>query len=126
MRWLIILVSTMGALIIAGLGLLGYGIYQKATNPDTTLAEADAEPINKAAWARRRKTPPAPFGDKDITLPPGCQVLQIIPGGRRLFLQIGRGGEPGDETCESIIVVDAGDGTVLGTLNIKPAQKPGP
>lgn len=106
MRWLIVLVGAMGALIVAGLALLGHGIYQKMATPDKAIPETKPSP---------------PFAAKDITLPPGCRVLQIIPGEGRLFLHTGPGGGPGPCESESIITVNAADGTMLGTLNIRQA-----
>ncbi len=121
MKGLKVLVISLGALIMIGLGLLGYGVYQKAADPDTALLTPDAKapwPDAKPPWKEYHKgwKPPEPFGDKDIVLPAGCRVEKVISTrGRRLFLQVG----PSGPLCERIVVVDAAKGTVLGTLKIK-------
>ncbi|OHC73671.1 MAG: hypothetical protein A3G18_02850 [Rhodospirillales bacterium RIFCSPLOWO2_12_FULL_58_28] len=120
MRGLKFLVISMGALIVIGVTLLIYGLYNQANGPDVAPAPVKAETDSKAARASRRQNrePSKPFGDVDVPLPAGCHVAAMPPAmGRHLFLQIGPAGPP----CESVIVFDLHKGVVQGTLHIKPA-----
>lgn len=109
MQRLKFLVISMGALIVIGLGLLVYGVYHQAVDPDSTQ---QAEPLKTRhkSWKA-----PEPFGDIDVTLPEGCHIEKMLPDRGRLFLQVG----PGGVACERVVVVDVRKGAVLGTLNIK-------
>ena len=109
MRALKSLVIGLGILIVIAMGLLVWGLFHKAGDPDFRLfAES---PAVDAAPA----TPPAAFGDLVVPLPAGCSIVEMRPQGRRLFLRFG---PPGP--CERVVVVDTGTGVVLGTIRGNP------
>ena len=117
------LVAAMGILIVFGIGVLGYGMYKKAQDPDFTFFEAD--PITLAAPAVTPPlVPPAPaaprrplrpFGDIALPVPAGCDIVEMKPHRRFLYLRIGP-----SRACTRVIVVDLLGGKVLGTLSVEP------
>lgn len=98
------LVVFMGILVVAGMAALAYGIYMKATDPDFTVF-ADKPGEGKVSAA---------FGDVSFPLPADCNIVETIPEGDRLYLRIGPVGP-----CERIVVINAGDGSVLGSIWVK-------
>jgi hypothetical protein len=100
------LVVVMGFMIIAGVGLLGYGIYQKANNPDFTFFSTEPE----TTAAEPAKTG---LGDVSVSLPQGCSIVDMRPDGQRLFLRIGPSGP-----CERVVVIDLDSGAVMGTVTV--------
>ncbi|MCH7485803.1 MAG: hypothetical protein IIC04_02340 [Proteobacteria bacterium] len=98
------LVVFMGILVVAGMAVLAYGIYMKATDPDFTFFAGKPEKQEKSAS----------FGDVAFPLPADCNILETIPEGDRLYLRIGPVGP-----CERIVVISADDGSVIGTIWVK-------
>jgi hypothetical protein len=122
------LVAAMGILIVLGIGVLGYGMYQKAQNPDFTFFEPDpVAPLTPAAMPSAvspvpglpasvvAREPLRPFGDIALPLPKGCDIVEMTPHRRFLYLRIGPG-----RACARVIVVDLRGGRVLGTLSVEP------
>lgn len=85
------LVVGMGVLIVLGIGLLAWGVYQKTGG--------------RAAGA-------GAFGHIAYDPGPGCVIAGIEPDGDRLWLRIG-GAAPG---CRKAAAVDLKTGRVLGTV----------
>lgn len=100
MQFLKGLVIGMGALVIVGMGVLGYGIYRKAMEPGTSFLTPEK--------TKR-------FGDVPLALPPGCSLAEIRPDGERLYVRTGPAG--GD--CEGILVLDSADGSLIGSIAVK-------
>jgi hypothetical protein len=100
------LVVGLGVLIVGGMGLLGYGLYMKASDPDFSIFRDDADKL----------IPAKQFGRVGLNLPKGCSIVEMRPDAKRLYLHIG----PPVKSCERIIVIDAIDGTVLGTIETGP------
>lgn len=91
------LVIFMGVLIIAGLGLLGYGMMR--TSDDMAAQES--------GQTRR-------FGTLELAQPSGSGLRAVIPDGTgRLLLSVTGGGQ-----ADRVVVVDLRDGTVLGTVTV--------
>jgi len=119
------LVVGLGLLIVIGVLGLGYGFYVKFYKKDATLFSGAAgtpaavsPPIAGAPPASAAKGEPSPaatFGETRLSLPEGCNVTEMRPDGRRLYLRTGPAG-----LCERIILVDVATGDVLGTIVIKP------
>lgn len=118
------LVVGLGVLIVVGIVLLGYGFYVKFHNKDAALFKdaADAPAVvappvagGPTAAIPAETAPNVIFGEKRINLPEGCTVTEMRPDGRRLYLRTGPTG-----LCERIVIIDAADGGVLGTLVVKP------
>ena len=98
------LVVFMGILVLAGMAALAYGLYMKATDPDFTFF----------AGKPGKGGSSTAFGDVSIPLPADCNIVETIAEGARLYLRIGPVGP-----CERIIVINAEDGSVIGTLWVK-------
>lgn len=108
MQALKFIVIGMGILIVLAVGLIGYGLYKKSVDPGWKLfgPQPDAPTTSAPAAA------PNAFGDIDLGLEGGCHVIGVQPDGRRAYLLIGPIGR-----CDGVIVVDTGDGRVLGRFN---------
>ncbi len=132
MRWLKLLVTFLGILIVGCLMLLGYGFYKKSQDSDwqlnqlfsnkSTVSSVVPTVSHAPALGPRSapSTPPATFGIVTLTLPVGCAVTDVNPDGERAYLTIGPGGE-----CNRIVVVDTVQGRVLGTIKAQPGTSPG-
>ena len=112
------LVAGLGLLIVIGSGVLVWGLYQKATDPDFKMFSFGAAAPDRAATAQPSVPAAAPasavgrpFADVDLGLPATCEIADMQVAAGRLFLRIGGG--PG---CERIVAVDPADGRVLGTI----------
>lgn len=106
------LVIFMGVLIVAGTTVVFVTIYQRLT--------ADSGEGEAAAGAEPGVLAPAhlpAFGAKNIALPPGSEVEDMAAADGRLVLRL-RLGDGG----RRILVLDLGDGAVLGTIDLEPAQ----
>ncbi|NQU57608.1 MAG: hypothetical protein HQ513_10260 [Rhodospirillales bacterium] len=118
------LVVGLTILIVVAMTVIAYGLYRKADEPDfkffsfggeETRQDA-AQPAALPSPASNPAAPPKAFGDVMLSLPAGCSILSVSGDGARIFLKIG----PGGGTCESVIVVDATSGALLGTLKVSP------
>ena len=110
------LVIGLGFLILLALTLLAYGFYLKARDPGWRLF-SPSPPAGLTVTAPALPTRPAPktFGSLDLRLPEGCVIDSLRPDGERLYLTIGPAGP-----CHRVIVVDVGQGRVLGTIRPRP------
>ncbi len=93
------LVIIMGLLILAGLGLLVYGVVGQVTEI-ATPGEAGG------------------FDETVITLPAGCSVIETRVDGDRLVVRTD--GPLGYEPCQKIIIIDLQSGEVVGRVKIAP------
>lgn len=96
------LVAFMGVLLIAGLGLLGYGFYTKA-------GQSGGKPRPAAA-----ADPGDAFGTVAVPLPAGARVEQVLAAGGRVVLRVTGAGP------ERFVVLDPADGTVAGSFVLTP------
>lgn len=109
MRALKAIVIGMGALIVLAVGLIGFGLYKKSVEPGWKLFGTQNEaPLAALAVA----APPTTFDPVRLGLPETCSILEVRPDGPRVYLQVGP--EP---ECESVIVLDAKDGRILGLIH---------
>ena len=108
------LVVGLGILIVIGFMMVIYGFYTGFANPGLKMTSDPSEqagtPAADPATAQARN-----FGETRISLPEGCTLVEMRPDGDRLYLRTGPTG-----LCEQIIVVDPGNGEVLGTFVVKP------
>ncbi len=103
MQALKILVVVMGVLIVAGIAVIGVTIYNRLAGG------GEGRPVAAADGADGRRG----FGTVDLSLPEGCEIVDVIAEGERLIVWSGaRAG------CERVYVYDVSDGTLLGTLDI--------
>ena len=96
----------LGVLIVGGMALLAYGFYKKASDPGFSIFRDGAGEV----------APAKQFGRVELRLPKGCSIVDVHPDGQRLYLHVG----PPVKSCERVIVIDATDGTVLGTIAVGP------
>lgn len=110
------LVIGLGILIIVGFLLLIYGFYAKMTDPEFRIikAEATSDAVS-APTANATRGAGKQFGEVRLALPVECTVVDMRADGGRLYLRTGPEG-----VCERIVIVDAIDGRVLGTLVLGP------
>ena len=106
----------MAVLIVIGMTLFAYGLYQKIADPGFTFFPGDTGD-GASAPAAPVPRPPASgaFGTIAVPLPEGCVLARVIPEGDRLYLRIGPAGR-----CERVVVVDVATGSVLGTITVGP------
>jgi hypothetical protein len=109
MRVLKSVVIGMAVLIVLGMAMLVYGLTKPGWKPFANLgSSAPVDPNPAPAPA----TPaPTPFGDVRLPVPPGCSIADMAVAGQRLFVRVGPEG-----ACARIVVLDAGNGAVLGTI----------
>lgn len=99
MRALKALVIVMGVLILAGMGLVAYGIVKRAAIPERPAQQAAARP----------------YGPVEISLPSGARIARTRTSGERLIveLELASGGE-------RLLVIDLATGGLVGTIDLKP------
>ena len=113
MRAIKALVFFMGFLLIAGLGLLGYGMYTKAGK-----AVKPSEPVVAAApIATSGSLAPRDFGTIELDQPVGTRIAETRLMGTTLTLTLVDGGQP-----DRVAVVDLAKGQVVGMLSLMPSE----
>ena len=93
MQALKIVVILMAVLILAGMGLLAYGLATRVAGGGGDGGES--------------------FGVVDVPLPPGCSIAGTEVAEGRLILRLDGLAERG---CQQVVVVDMASGEVLGRL----------
>lgn len=99
------LVAFMGALLVAGLALLGWGLYSQSGK--------------LATKAKLSAVASGDFGAVSVPLPAGAQVQQALVAGDRVVVRVTGGGP------ERLIVLDPATGTVAGSF-VLTLEAPGP
>jgi len=115
MKALKALVIFMGVLIVAGIGLVIYGVASKVgPKPAQTASTPAVPPAPPPATAPAAAAPAVatPFGAVDIPLPAGATVQQVFAAGDRIIVRIGTGKTTGDR----LIVLDPARGQVSGSF----------
>lgn len=100
------LVIVMTTLIMAGLGLVAYGLLVRGTS-----ASSQTPPVGKERIVS--ETDLVPFGTIVLAQPPGTRIAAMTVAGRRLFLWLQEG-----ELGERIVLVDLATGGTLGTVTV--------
>ncbi|MBO6946646.1 MAG: hypothetical protein JJ855_01605 [Rhodospirillales bacterium] len=108
MQALKFIVIGMGILIVLAVGLIGFGLYKKSVEPGWKLFG----PRTDAPAATSPAAAPNAFGDVELGLADGCFIESVRPDGPRAYLLLGPAGG-----CDGVIVIDTGDGRVLGRIN---------
>lgn len=101
-----VLVIGMGVLIVAGLVLLGYGMYSKARKPGGPEVAAPAP-----------AAPPPAFGTVPVTLAPGARVEDMAAVGGRLAVRVSEG------EASRILLLDPASGAVAGSFVLAPPAR---
>ncbi len=105
MRTLKSVVIGMAILITLGMALLVYGLARPGWHPF-------AQPNGSVAGS---DVPHTIFGDRLLSLPPGCSIADMTVTGQRLFVRTGP-----DGVCARIYVIGIDDGAILGTIRTAP------
>ena len=101
------LVIFMGLLILAGLGLLVYGVVGQVSE----IAGPGTPPGTPAGT-------PGGFGAASVTLPAGCVLAEArLDEGRLVLRAEGPSGRP---DCQQVILLDPASGAELGRITIAP------
>lgn len=98
------LVIGMGLVLVAGIGLLGYGLYNKSAKRPSAVSSVGDVPAATA------------FGTVQLPVAPGARLLHLQEAGGRLAVLVDEGG------TQRIIVLDPVAGSVLGSF--VPAAQP--
>ena len=111
------LIIGMGLLILAGFGVVGVTLYNRATAPEDSGGKAesagDAAPDAATGAGAETKAPLPSFGLARLGLPAGSRVVETTAEGGRLMLRVR---DPAG--AETIHVIDLATGARLGTIEI--------
>lgn len=99
------LVAFMGVLLVAGLALLGWGLYSQAGKMTTK--------------SKRAAVTAEDFGAIAVPLPAGARIDQMVVAGDRVVLRVVGGGP------ERLMVLDPAAGAVAGSFVLTP-EAPAP
>jgi hypothetical protein len=113
MRAIKVLVIFMGVLLVAGLGLLGYGMYTKAGKTMKTPPVAEAVPQAVVSGVGARVGALVPFGSVGLDQPAGTSVEAVTVAGAQLVVTLRGGG-----LADRIVVLDSASQTVIGRLTV--------
>ena len=94
MRFLIGLIVAMGIAILVALVLVAYGI-MRGVGGDADTA----------------------FGERDLALPPGCEIAEATVNEGHLFLRTAGAAERG---CQQVVIIDIARGREIGRLKAAP------
>lgn len=110
MRALKALVIVMGVLILAGMGLVGYGIVKRVATPERPSQPATMPTASAVSAPEAR-----PYGPVEISLPSGARIARTRTSGERLIveLELASGGE-------RLLVLDLATGALVGTIDLMP------
>ncbi len=97
------LVIFMGLLILAGLGLLVYGVVGQVSEVSDAGAPSEAT---------------GGFDETEIPLPAGCSVVENRVDDNRLIVRTD--GPLGNKPCQEIIIIDLESGAELGRITFAP------
>ena len=103
MQALKVLVVVMGLLIVAGVAIIGWTVYSRAS---------------RMAGAK----PAADFAGGALPIPPGCRLGQMESTEGRIWLRLEGGPTNPDGACNRLVVLDAATGKLIGELG--PAASP--
>jgi hypothetical protein len=115
MRALKGLVIGMGALIVVGLTVVVVTIAMRLTGPEAagtdgaqTAERADMTPRPPASGQGAR-----PFGELHLGMADSCRIADAMASGRALVVRVDG---PAQDGCDQLVVVDPGQGRVLGRI----------
>lgn len=96
MQALKVLVIVLGVLIVIALALVAYGVVTR---------------VSKDARVSRA------FGDVDLPVPAGCVIADANSRDGGLILRLDG---PAERGCQQVVIIDLGDGAVLGRVTATP------
>jgi hypothetical protein len=107
------LVIVMGIVIVIGMGVIAVTLYDRLT---ARLGEEEPAAVVEAQQPAPAPARPRAFGTRELSLPRGARIEDMVAEGDRLILHLRL---PGGQY--QIMIVDLADGSRLGTLNLEPA-----
>lgn len=122
------LVAGMAILIVIAMTTIAYGLYRKSDDPDFKFfslggdqpsqaeTQPSALPVPATASSMAPALTPKAFGEVMLSIPQGCNISSVSGDGVRIFMKVG----PAGPACERVLVVDAANGSLLGTLKVSP------
>lgn len=123
MKALKALVIFMGILIVAGIGLVVYGLVTQFGKPDDApvvagpaVAPPAGNPVPPGAVAGAEavgRVPAAPFGDVALDQPADSRIVGATVAEGRILLRLSGGGKP-----DRVVMLKADDGGLLGTISL--------
>ncbi|MQX35766.1 hypothetical protein [Roseospira navarrensis] len=118
MRAVKILVATMGVLIIAGMGLVIYGLMKSSEEMAKDGAVPEVAPAGLARPVPAPVPAPAsPFDPVHLGEPAGSRIAHMTSDGHgRLLLGLTDGGRP-----DRVVVIDTASGRTLGVIGLEAA-----
>ena len=119
MRALKGLVIGMGALIVVGLTIVVVTIAMRLTGPEAADPEGTGNVADTADAGDT--TPPAaasaqgarPFGELQLGMADSCRIADAVASGGMLVVRVDG---PAKDGCGELVVVDPGQGRVLGRI----------
>jgi hypothetical protein len=125
MQALKVLVAMLTILIVIAMTIIAYGMYRKSDDPafkffelggDSTAPHETQPSALSYPTGRMKSGAPTPtaFGETMLSLPMGCNISTVSGDGFRIFFKVG----PAEPKCERVIVMDAGNGVLLGTIKV--------
>ena len=108
------LVIFMAVLIVAGMGLLVYGLMTRAGGGGSAEAEKPG-----AGTPERAAAPAVIFGTLELAIPDGCSLAASELAGDRIVVRIT--GQPG-RGCQQLVIIDLASGRELGRVKAVPSS----
>lgn len=109
-KGLVALVLILGLIVLAALGILVFGLVQRAKDPDYKIFRA------YPAGPDQHPTHPA-FGDVTVNLPPDATVKDYKIESGRLIVRVEMG--PAEAPQTQLLILDAASGQSLGRVRLK-------
>jgi len=126
MKAIKVLVVGMGALILVGLALLGYGLYRNTRAPASTTARSGVTGGPAVPFSGTPDVPaagPTGYFTSEVPVPPGTHLDQVLTAGDRVILHFS--GAAGQD--DRFLMLDPRTGQVAGTVTLVPVdQHPSP
>ena len=125
MQALKVLVAMLTILIVIAMTIIAYGMYRKSDDPNfkffelggdsTALDTTQPSALSDPTGGMKAGAPsPTAFGEIMLSLPTGCNISTVSGDGFRIFFKVG----PAEPKCERVIVMDAANGVLLGTIKV--------
>lgn len=119
------LVIGLGLTIVLVVGVLVWGLFKKADDPEFKMFTFSSDEVTTATKSTPATTttarPPAPtgitpsWGTVSLNLPMGCAIQDATTDLGRLYVRTGPTGTPVPR-CSRITVLDPATGRILGTV----------
>ncbi len=117
MKLLKVLVLVMAILIVAGLGLLGWGLTHNVGHKHGAAPVVTALPVPPAALPAAAPVASSVPYRTELALPAGTRLEQMAATADRVILRLS------DATGQRLLVLDPVSGRVAGSVILRPATR---